>query len=852
MADNIGPQQYQGGISGAGGTPQLGRYNKQIDPNGASQPANTQGVRVISGFGEGSAALAAGLNTATEAEMRQKEREADAQNQLWLLNAKSTAELAAQKMQIDAANAAQPGDTITPALQTNWKQYSAKQLQGIKDPIQKAKMGEILSSTGAGTALKAQAFDETQRTDYALFNFNQTIQNKAKLYAGVPYADIDAKMGGDIAEMNTVLKNTPMDPNQRLKLQEAMRQNLTDAANMAKIHQDPKDYLTHIENLNPSRSFTEKLNAIEGSAQNPNSSASGKYQFLDSTWLDTVKRLTPDVAKGKSDVEILALKKNDDALKDRIYTAFTQENRQTLTDKLGRAPTDGEMYLAHQQGATGAADLLNNPDAKAVDVVGRDAVLNNKGTLDMTAAQFAEKWTHRFDGSNSYVLGTYEQRYKWQQEAHTAYVSQSTLHRGDLDNRWSNAVAAAKLTGQAPNEPTEDEIKLAYPNNPDRAQQMVETLQDAHTYYNVQKDISLAPLGTEAQYLDKLKPQAGDADIGRKDRMYTQAYTAVKDRHEKLEKDPASYMQTAMPDLQQAYEAAADPKAGPDALDTYVKALNNGYDHIGLPQNMRSILPQYVAASIVDQLQNSKPDQVKAKMDGLQAQFGDHWHDVMGELVKNKLPPEYMVLAAVDDPNVYSNLAQGLQAAKDGKDFKAILGPKIVKSIDDAVLAHDGLTQLGASLAASGDNGATYSSIVNSMQIAAYGLARTTDATAAAEKAAESVSTAKYSFGFDKTRLPLDLADKAKDYANAIVENVKPTDLLKPGNDTEGPASFAFFKNGYWATTPNDDGIIRMDMYGFPVRMLDGSKLEYSYDTIRTWQGQPGTAMKALKWFVQH
>lgn len=73
------------------------------------------------------------------------------------------------------------------------------------------------------------------------------------------------------------------------------------------------------------------------------------------------------------------------------------DNSRVLAQGLGRAPTAGELYLAHQQGASGALGLLSNPDAPATSIVGRDAVMQNGGTPDMTAGQFAQHWIGRFD-----------------------------------------------------------------------------------------------------------------------------------------------------------------------------------------------------------------------------------------------------------------------------------------------------------------------------------------------------------------------------------------------------------------------------------------------------------------------
>lgn len=78
---------------------------------------------------------------------------------------------------------------------------------------------------------------------------------------------------------------------------------------------------------------------------------------------------------------------------------YAAANSRYLTPRIGRPPTDAELYLAHQQGPGGAAKLLTNPNALAVNLVGRQAVLGNGGTANMTAAQFTSMWTHKFDGT---------------------------------------------------------------------------------------------------------------------------------------------------------------------------------------------------------------------------------------------------------------------------------------------------------------------------------------------------------------------------------------------------------------------------------------------------------------------
>jgi hypothetical protein len=117
-------------------------------------------------------------------------------------------------------------------------------------------------------------------------------------------------------------------------------------------------------------------------AYNPLSQAAGLFQFL------------PSTAKQYKLEDRFDPKANANAA-----ASLLKHNAARLRQALRREPTAGEVYLAHQQGATGAIKLLTNPQMKAIDVVGRQPVLWNRGTEDMTAAQFAALWTGKFDRS---------------------------------------------------------------------------------------------------------------------------------------------------------------------------------------------------------------------------------------------------------------------------------------------------------------------------------------------------------------------------------------------------------------------------------------------------------------------
>jgi hypothetical protein len=75
---------------------------------------------------------------------------------------------------------------------------------------------------------------------------------------------------------------------------------------------------------------------------------------------------------------------------------LTADNAAYLKKALGRDPTLGELYLAHQQGAAGAARLLSDPQQLAANAVGARAVKVNGGSAAMQAGEFAGLWTRRF------------------------------------------------------------------------------------------------------------------------------------------------------------------------------------------------------------------------------------------------------------------------------------------------------------------------------------------------------------------------------------------------------------------------------------------------------------------------
>lgn len=125
-------------------------------------------------------------------------------------------------------------------------------------------------------------------------------------------------------------------------------------------------------------------------AENPKSSASGLGQFIDETWLAVIKKHRPDVAMGKSDSELLALK-TDPTLGREMTRRYTEDNAAALR-KAGLPVTAGNLYLSHFAGPAGArAVLTSDPDRAVVDILG-PAVVNANGFLNKMSARDLVAW----------------------------------------------------------------------------------------------------------------------------------------------------------------------------------------------------------------------------------------------------------------------------------------------------------------------------------------------------------------------------------------------------------------------------------------------------------------------------
>lgn len=170
---------------------------------------------------------------------------------------------------------------------------------------------------------------------------------------------------------------------------------------------------------------------LDPQAKAKTSTAAGTFQFIESTWLETLKQSgarfglekfadqiersakgTYSVPDASARKEILELR-HDPEVSALMAGALTQKNAKTLENFLGRAPSDGELYIAHFLGASGAKRLIglaeSRPDANAASYFKAQAKANKPIFFDSSgqarsADAVYQNLVNRHDGTR--LIGT--------------------------------------------------------------------------------------------------------------------------------------------------------------------------------------------------------------------------------------------------------------------------------------------------------------------------------------------------------------------------------------------------------------------------------------------------------------
>lgn len=163
---------------------------------------------------------------------------------------------------------------------------------------------------------------------------------------------------------------------------------------------------------------------FQPAARASTSSATGLYQFIESTWLSAVKQFGakyglgqyaaqitatgggPHVADPALRRQILSLR-NDPTISADLAAEMAHANTETLAQNLGHAPSTTALYLAHFLGAGGASQLVHTAETdgttRAADLLPQAAAANHSVFYDKatgaakTVAQIYSSFAEKLD-----------------------------------------------------------------------------------------------------------------------------------------------------------------------------------------------------------------------------------------------------------------------------------------------------------------------------------------------------------------------------------------------------------------------------------------------------------------------
>jgi hypothetical protein len=128
-------------------------------------------------------------------------------------------------------------------------------------------------------------------------------------------------------------------------------------------------------------------------AKNPRSSATGRYQFTKGTW-DALMTSHPELGLTPNG-------RSDPVQQERAIRVFTQQNASQL-QQAGLPVNGGDLYAAHFLGATGAKNVLTQPNDTPVSTYVDPKVISaNPFLRNMSVGQF-KNWTASKGGAGDY------------------------------------------------------------------------------------------------------------------------------------------------------------------------------------------------------------------------------------------------------------------------------------------------------------------------------------------------------------------------------------------------------------------------------------------------------------------
>lgn len=401
--------------------------------------------------------------------------------------------------------------------------------------------------------------------------------------------------------------------------------------------------------------------------------------------------------------------------------------------------------------------------------------------------------------------------------------------RANASLQVQDQVASINETGKpGPNAFTQHDIMSIY--GPRQGPAVWQHIQRAENWWDARSQIAVASPDDEVTILGNAAVQPGPG-AAEQAQVHADLTRAIVEKHKALTADPAGYVLGAYPNIAQAL---TDASQDPTKMPAYAAQLNQVYDHFGIPEAQRDLLPAAQAQALVHSVISAPAPTRAEALAGMAGTYGDLWPQVYASMVKAGMPGDYHVLPLLEKSSDRAALASMIG---DGKTpaVKAIAEGDW-KQINKDIEADPNLAQLSATMSQDPE---AFLKIKEGVKTLAAGLRYQGADTSASVTRAVAAIAGKYDFG-DTYRVPKgrldDVADMAAGYLKAWRPDLAPLGAggsvgLTP--ERVGEITLQNAANGYWRTNEHDNGLVLYGQNGNPVMLKNGKRAEF------LWGAQP-------------
>ena len=408
--------------------------------------------------------------------------------------------------------------------------------------------------------------------------------------------------------------------------------------------------------------------------------------------------------------------------------------------------------------------------------------------------------------------------------------------------------AAALANGDPKAAIPEQQIRSLYPVA--QADQMVDALKEEQSFGQINSQVKVAAAADLPALRARLDPGNDPTVEGYavRQKQLAQFDRAVNVRNTQITNDPATYAYN-LPTVAAAYKNWQANPGDPAATQAYVAETITQQQRLGVPTGSTHILPNDLAANMVQKLETLDPTQgsVTTQLNEYKKQFGPYYNDVLHDLGANGLRQEYALMGDMTgkgqgtvqaDAQRMLSIMSGPKPG--GKAIEEMAGPKNIKDVDGAL--DGGLMDDFNSTTTLQGSGVEYAANMRNLvrNLALYYVAtkQAPDGATAAAKAVDGVINQRFSIT-DGVRAPAGQEDIYRAAAKQYVQNLTADDVggsYAPRaflQDIDKQSMLLAAQRGKFITNGKNDGVILMGALKngayIPLRGKDGNYLGFNF-----------------------